>query len=220
MEISPLMLARLLLYSFLWGMAVGVLYDLCKIVRVLLGERYSGLKLEKMYNLKLPFVKRKVPFSAATDKGVKKYLKAFVVFSGDLLCVLIAFCGLIVLNFAYNDGDFRFFTVAGLLSGFLIYKYTVGRIVIFVSEPAAFIIKYAFCAFFVILCYPIEKILKLVIKNIRKLYFLYSFTLEKRRKKVYNIKEKIYLLELAKNGFIEQKFFVSDKDRKNGHSSG
>ncbi len=218
MEISPLMMARLLLYSFLWGGVTGAFYDACRIVRVFFGVRYANMRFGGLFEWRLPFIKKAISVGDKSDKIIGKCIRNAVIFTGDFASVLFAFGGLIVLNYAYNDGKFRFFTLAGLLVGFLIYYATAGKLVMLVSEPAAFIIKYVFCSIFLIFAFPIKKIFQIAVKNIRKLHFLYSFTLEKREKKVYNIEEKICLLEMAKNGFADKAHTVpqsvSEKSRR------
>ena len=83
-----------------------------------------------------------------------------------------------------------------------------------VCEPLAFLIKYTICAFFVILGYPIKLFLHFLLKFVRKICFLFRLTLEKRRKKVYNIKELDYLLEMAKNGFVKMQGFEPEKEEE------
>ncbi len=204
MEISPFLLAKLLLYSFFLGMLTGVFYDANRVIRIFLGERYKQGGFGRLYSIKLPFLKKEVSLTTASDKGIQKHIRGVVIFFGDMLTVLFGAVGVIILNYSYNDGTFRGFSVVGALVGFLLYYFSIGKLVILVCEPIAFLIKYTFCAFFVILGYPIKLFLYFLIKNVRKICFLCSFILEKRRKKVYNIKEKDFLLKLAKNGFVKK----------------
>ena len=206
MEISPLKLALLLFYSFLLGMGMGVFYDANRIIRVFFGVRYSKISFEGLYSLKLPFVKR--PISLKSNRGVRKFAQNAVIFAGDMLSLLIATVGIIVLNYSYNSGRFRFFTVIGTLVGFLLYYFTFGKLVMLISEPIAILTKYAFLSIFVIFGYPLMSFARFVAKNFKKCVFLCSFTLENRYKKLYNIYEKDYLLEMSKNGFLQ----IEDKD--------
>ncbi len=211
MEISPFMLAKLLLYSIAFGIAVGVFYDANRIIRVLLGERYAKRSFERLYSLKLPFVKREL--SVQKNRKINGVLKNIIVFFGDLFTLVFTGCGIVILNYSYNDGGFRGFSVIGVALGFAAYYFTAGKLIIFLLEPIAFLLKYCICAFFVFLGYPICVFLKFLIKNVRKMCFLCRFALEKRRRKVYNIKEKICLLEMAKNGFANNDLFGSGKER-------
>ncbi|MBQ5634604.1 MAG: hypothetical protein IIV11_06955, partial [Clostridia bacterium] len=68
----------------------------------------------------------------------KGFLQSLVINLGDLLCVLVAAIGLILINYGYNSGRFRFFTVAALAVGFIFYRLSIGRLLILVVEPLAF----------------------------------------------------------------------------------
>ena len=199
MEISPIMMAWLLLYSFLFGMAVGIFYDANRIIRAFLGISYSQKGLAARLDLKLPIVKRAVSLKKRSQYGVG--LKA-IIFFGDVFTLLVGALGIIILSYSYNNGDLRIFTVIGAILGFFVYYNTIGRLVIFVLEPLALCIKYLILSIFIIIGYPFFKFSKNIAKYIKKFVFLYSFTLEKRKEKLYNVKEEVYLLEMAKKGFL------------------
>ena len=146
MEISPILLAKLLLYSLIWGGTVGVFYDVNRIFRVLLGVRYSKKHFDSLYSLRLPFSKKEISLKNAADKTGGRFIKGATEFLGDFLSVTVAALGVVVLNYSYNDGRFRIFTVIGTLVGFLLYYFTLGRLVMLVCEPLAFLIKYTICA--------------------------------------------------------------------------
>ena len=204
MEISPILLAKLLLYSFFWGIATGILYDACRILRVLCGAMDVRMPKGKSISLKIPTVNRYI--SSERGKESRGFFKNVTIFFTDLASILAASVGLVVLNYGYNDGRFRFFTVIGALLGFLLYYFTLGKLTVGVLAPITFFIKYAFFSLFAILWSPFRFFAKIVIKNVRKTYFLCQIAIEKRRKKEYNIYEKVLLLELSKNGFIGDLF--------------
>ncbi len=201
MEISPVLMAWLLLYSFFFGTVVGVFYDINRVIRVFLGIRYSKRAYKRMSQLHLPIVNKPVTLKERERVGVA--LKA-VIFIGDTLSVLFGAVGIIVLNYSYNSGSFRFFGLVGAVLGFLAYYYTVGRLVMGILEPLVLGIKYLFLSFFIVFGYPFLKFSKFIAKTVKKIVFLYSFTLEKRREKLYNVREEVYLFEMAKNGFLNK----------------
>ena len=201
MEISPIKLAMLLFYSFLFGIGMGAFYDANRIIRVFCGCRYSENRFEKLYLLKLPFINR--PITRKSNRGFRKNVQLAVVFLGDMICVVVSAIGILILNYAYNSGRFRFFTVFGVLIGFLLYYFTVGKLIMLISEPIAILIKYVFLSFLVIFGYPFKTFFCFAVKKLKKYVFLYSFTLENRAKKLYNIEEKKYLVEMSKNGFFD-----------------
>lgn len=190
MEISQTLLALLLFKSFVFGGICGVFYDLNRIVRVLFGVKYSKKAYDKLYAVKLPIVRKKV--SMGEKSGA---LQAIVINVGDFLCVIFAAVGIIILNYAYNSGRFRFFTVIGMGVGFIIYRYTVGKLVIAVAEPIAFIFKYFLLSIILIFSCPFVKAGSHIGKFVKKIIYLYSFTLEKKKKELYNIDEKVFATE-------------------------
>ena len=147
MEISPIMMAYLLLYCFLLGMAVGVFYDLNRIIRFFLGVRYSRRDFERLYSLRLPLIKKPIRVKQRKRLGI---LCAAVVFIGDLLTLLLGTLGIIILNYSYNYGELRAFTVIGAIVGFAVYYNSLGRLVMLFSEPLSICIKYGFLSFFII----------------------------------------------------------------------
>jgi cell division protein FtsB len=107
--------------------------------------------------------------------------------------VLVAAIGLILINYGYNSGRFRFFTVAALAVGFLFYRLSIGRLLILLVEPLAFICKYLFLSICDLLYLPLRKFCILIYKFVKKIFSLYIFTLENKIKKLYNIREEVFL---------------------------
>lgn len=188
MEISQITLAIMLFYSFLFGIAVGVFYDLNRIVRVFFGVRYTKRAYGRLYGIRLPVSKREMVMGKS-----KGFLQSLVINLGDLLCVLVAAIGLILINYGYNSGRFRFFTVAALTVGFLFYRLSIGRLLILLVEPLAFICKYLFLSICDLLYLPLRKFCILIYKFVKKISSLYIFTLENKIKKLYNIREEVFL---------------------------
>lgn len=188
MEISQITLAIMLFYSFLFGIAVGVFYDLNRIVRVFFGVRYTKRAYGRLYGIRLPVSKREMVMGKS-----KGFLQSLVINLGDLLCVLVAAIGLILINYGYNSGRFRFFTVAALAVGFLFYRLSIGRLLILLVEPLAFICKYLFLSICDLLYLPLRKFCILIYKFVKKIFSLCIFTLENKIKKLYNIREEVFL---------------------------
>ena len=196
MEISPILLATMLAYSFELGIVAGIFYDAQRVIRAFFGIGACDTTLV----WKLPIIKKEI--TLAKEEKVSGAAKKILVFFGDFLSVAFAGVGVIIINYSYNNGQFRFFTVIGALVGFICYFLTVGRLTERFLAPLSFFLKYCILSFFVILGYPFKLFLDFIIKFVVKIYFLFKIILEKRRKRVYNINEKICLLHLAKNGFL------------------
>lgn len=194
------MMAYLLLYSFFFGMAVGVFYDANRVIRVFCGVRYSKRIARRMSRMRLPFCKKEVGIKEKTGVG---WGGRCVIFLGDVLTFLFGALGIIILNYSYNYGSFRVFTAIGAIVGFVLYLNTLGRLALLVLEPFALCVKYAILSLFVIFGYPFFKIGKFIAKTYNKIVFLYRFTLEKHREKLYNVREEVYLFEMSENGFLK-----------------
>ena len=89
MEISQLSLIFLLFFSSLWGCLIGLLDNVNKALRIFVFENFELSKL----------------------KAKKAFFITFVFFQ-DFFFILIAFVGIILLNFYFNNG----FSFCGLLS--------------------------------------------------------------------------------------------------------
>ncbi|MBE6592375.1 MAG: hypothetical protein E7642_00090 [Ruminococcaceae bacterium] len=212
MEISQVILSLLLLYSFFFGAIVGMFYDGCRMLRVLAGKRYSKRGYKRIEAWRLPIIKRTL---APKSESV---WQSAVTFFGDILCVLFCTAGIIVLNYSYNSGRFRFFTVLGVLAGFFVYKYTLGRLVMLVAEPLVVVFRYLAVSIFILFCAPFLKFGYILYEFVKKINSLYSFTLEKKRKKLYNIDGGVFANEDEPKGsrFADLKTSLHIKKKENG----
>ena len=108
MEISPFLLAKMLFVSFLFGIQAGIIFDALKALRGMFFGEIKSKKLQKFYNAKLPFSKR--DFYKKTAKE-KKLLKNVYIFISDFLWVIYSFISIMIINYSYNNGGIRFFTI-------------------------------------------------------------------------------------------------------------
>ena len=85
MEISPLILAELLICSFLFGVFMGAVNDVHRIIRVFFGVRYSKKHFDKLYARKIRIINRSVGNSAGnrTHKrfGILIFFQDIVLFA-------------------------------------------------------------------------------------------------------------------------------------------
>ena len=111
MEIFPDVLAKMLLVSFLFGGQLGMIFDIGRVLRLLFIGAPISSKLKGLYASRLPFSKRAM--TARDDRKSRKILLNITVFLTDFLFSAYAVIGLVVINYAYNDGKFRIFTLIG-----------------------------------------------------------------------------------------------------------
>lgn len=200
MEISPLSLSFLLLYSFVFGAFLGVFHDANRIVRIFCGVHYSEKRFKSLYARRLPIVHRSL--SVKETKGLRKGALNLLIFFQDILLFLVGAVGLVILHYEYNSGRFRFFSLLAMVVGFLLYYFTLGKLVMFFSEAIVFVIKATFLIVFDCILRPIRAIGRFLSKNLKKIGIFYQIFLEKRRRKLYNINKKKRLLTDAKKGFV------------------
>lgn len=162
MFITPLsQLLRLLLYTFLLGIALGALYDLFRIFKVaVLGGRQSERRkketpasgkrragAEKGDRREAGAKKRGQSRENAPAAGQTKRLRknagssflrelpAFLLhFLTDLLFFLIAAAVTVIFFYAFHRGKIRLSAIFSLAAGFALYYFTVGRLVYALAE--------------------------------------------------------------------------------------
>ncbi len=187
MEISPILQARLLLYCTLTGVASGCLYTALKIVGFLFGGDYK-LHSKRMPKKSIFSKKEEVKNSDCNasffaQKTVIRFIVDFATLTVSGVCVIL-------LNYSYNSGRFRFFGVLGWFLGFAFYYFLLKKAVEPALEKIIFLFRWLFCSIFVTFSYPFRKILVFFVEKIKKLLFLCSFTIANIKKKVYNNKKK------------------------------
>lgn len=201
MEISPYMLMLLLIYSFFFGMSVGALNDINRIIRAFLGVRYSKYSFDKLYSKKLPFVKK--PLERKEIGVAKRRILSFIIFIQDILLFVYFGCGIVVVNYYFNRGQFRLYTIAAALAGGALYYFTLGKIVMAISEAIIFFIRGAFKVVFFIIFYPISLIFKKIFGAIKKMCIKIKTSLAKKRDIRYNESRQNELAALARRGFFD-----------------
>lgn len=138
MVVEQIKLAEILLCSVVFGILIGVVYDVFRIRR----RYFSVTKKEN------------------ASKKWRKLAENVIVFFEDILFSLICSVLFCILLFYLNSGRFRGLTVVGMFFGFAVYYNTLGRAVMyFAGTVIAFLRKAAG----VIIGIIVKPILKLVI---------------------------------------------------------
>lgn len=208
MEISPYELTRLLFYSFVFGMVMGCLHDVNRIIRIFFGIRRTGKIFEKLYEIDMPFRKGKRMLRERKKAG--RSIEIIITFLGDILWWLFAAVGIILLNYFFNKGVFRAFTVFGMAVGFVLYYFTLGKLVMMLAEAIVFALKYTFFALCGVLGYPFCIFLRIFLKIFKKAAYLLGNSLEKWRKKMYNIMGRKKMLQKASRAFLDKRLLDNE----------
>ena len=196
MELSWIKLTTLLIVSFIFGCALGVLFGINKIVTSVFTLPSQALRLSfisKMMNIK----------SSENIGKVKKIFSITISFFQDIFCMLVFAIGVILLNYYYNDGKIRGFAFLGMLIGFVLYNVTLGK-------PVNHILKHVFIIFIkcVDCCFQLTILpIKLFFTTVFYLCVKFYQSIKKRIAKMinmrYNVKETQRLTKLAKIGFLD-----------------
>ena len=121
------------MHAVFLGIMLGAIYDGLRISRVFLGARYSRRMADRLRRKKLPLL------SPPKERRESPFLGA-VIFVEDLFFAIFGSVAFILMQYAANNGKFRLLAVLFTIAGFFIYRATVGRIVMLLSEIIVFFI--------------------------------------------------------------------------------
>ena len=203
MEISPIALAMWCAYAFLFGIALGVAHDACRLLYIMCGRSCGSARFDAWYEKPLPIIHRPI----RTRKKGKVWHVGIVALTivGDILFFIVAALGTVLLQYEHNSGTFRVFALLCEIVGFFAYYFTIGKLVMMLSEGIVFCLKALFLIAFFIISYPFRRIFCFFNKKIKKFITNLQQALAKKRKKLYNKNIKIQLLREAEFGFLERK---------------
>ena len=170
MEISPIQLLFLFLYSCFFGGVLGLLHDLNQLVRMMLGGPISSHGKKLWYETRLPLIGRPLRYTQA-KKGMQICLSGLTFFQ-DVFLFLAAGAGTVILNYYLNDGRFRIYTVLGIAIGFTLYRLTLKRIILPMGEYILFCLLATCGMAFYILSYPFLFFVRFVLFILEFLFFL------------------------------------------------
>ena len=199
MGISPLLLFRMLYYSFFWGMIVGVLNDLNKAISILLFKKATGFKFINQIIGKCFKQKEKAKAICASK------MQTIVVFFGDVCLSVIYGFGLIFLNYSFNNGTFRFFSVPVSLLGVIIYHFSVGKIIDKLLFFVCNMIKSILVAVIVLIFYPILYFLRKIYRFSKKSFAFFEKTIANYKEKRYNNYVINKITKKSLNAFLNSK---------------
>lgn len=243
MEISPYLLAAMLLCSLLCGLALGMLYDVFRIFRIMTGtEHQTGgyprkdkkegstarhFDKSRKYPEVLPVPKFMRPVYGSTvritgilnrEKNGKRHclrsiLLQLLLFFEDILFFLIAGCVIALLLYYTNDGQFRGMAVFGVVSGFVLYYFTVGKLVISVSRALVFAIKAVLAYTILLVAFPSALLFKALKLVTQKIHGRFRTVRYRKRSAAFTERQIAELCKRAGNGFLDLPY----TDRENGN---
>jgi|GEM_PF-2310325 len=153
MEISTKVQLIITLYAVIVGAGIGVIYDVIRITRVFSGVTKT-VRQRKLETRRLPLVGAFVSirslagFKEKADEQRSRTLKFTsaiykntAIFIGDILFFFIVSPIFTVFIYYANSGKIRWYLLTGALVGFVLYYFTVGRIVMLFSGTIVFVVK-------------------------------------------------------------------------------
>ena len=139
MEISQRLLGMLFVWAVLLGFALGGVYDVLRITRILCGVHYAGRPLQSASGAVDASL---APSSPPTfRRRLSRILRTLLIFAEDLLFGVVCGISLIILLYYTNDGQFRALSVCGMACGFFVYYHTLGRLVMLFSEVIVYALR-------------------------------------------------------------------------------
>lgn len=178
----------MILYSAAIGAMLGVIYDVFRIIRIAvsLGEKQK-------------------PKSNGKRAKIREAVSFVVIFIEDVLFFIIAAIITILFIFMVNNGQVRLFAVTGEIFGFLLYYFTVGRIVLKLAERIIALIKYVFSLLYRYVVLPPIRLVRYIIFKIKSAvlwvirYFRAVYI--RRKLRAYTQKEMARFISLAETGY-------------------
>ena len=156
MEISQFSFVLLAVYSVFFGAILGGAYDVLRIIRVLLGAERNEKSQNKLRDVVLPIIKRKA-YPQRMHKLSGVLLNIWIAI-GDVIFALSCGALAVLISYAYNSGRVRAVIFIGLGVGFLLYYFTVGKLVMKASELVAFVVRSVLVYIFEAVRFVIKKI--------------------------------------------------------------
>lgn len=198
MQVQPIELFRLLMSSFMVGVALGVLYDVLRIGRVLIGmNHYTSAATVPAFCPK--FCKRREKKSRT--RFVKILLNILLGVQDILFCLTMGAAAAVLL-FYHNNGEFRGFVIIAILAGLAVYLMTVGKLVINASEYVVFAVKTAILYIVYYMTWPFIALFRLLLNQARRIVARIQSRREKKQIARYHAKHIQLLTELAATGFL------------------
>lgn len=195
MEVSILDQLYVFCMSLIIGVALGALYDIVRMWRAFLGIRYVNKFTEKLKLLRLPLIKNPL----LKEKKQNDRAQGILLFITDIIYFLIVTLIMIIFVYSVSGGVVRWFIFVGAMMGLLIYYFTIGKIVISVSEYIVFFVRivWAYVVYFV--TYPFLPIINKIKRIFRRLKTKITEKIKRHQKPKTPYKTRKNIYEIGKN---------------------
>ena len=210
-RIDPERLMGMLLWGIVCGIGLGLVWDVIRITRVLLGVNYPSRGVGRLYACSLPLLGKKVSRPSATEMLWQRILRGAAILTEDFFFGILWGIVMTLLIYFTNDGIPRAMAPVGMLSGFLLYYHTVGRLVLLTMEGIIFVLRAAGCYAVAILLFPFRLLIRLWRLTLGAYLSKTAARLQRRRAEKYHEKMLAELRMHAECGWLS-----GNRKRKGG----
>ncbi len=152
------------LYAIVVGIVLGVLYDVFRIQRISMSRDYHFTVMRKREN-------NSKTLNLLTNFLLSDKLKSVIIFIEDVAFFVLSAVIVIIFIYQSNSGIIRWFELSGAVLGFILYYFTVGRLVVSLSEYIIFAVRWVIGTVFKYTLLPvitlIYKLLSVVFKALK-----------------------------------------------------
>lgn len=147
------------------GIVIGMIYDIFKFFRILSGLEFSSRIQDKVESLKLPIIKN-IKMKKGKFSDIKEKILYFI---WDLLFFIAITPVMQIFIHVSSSGIVRWYIIIGALLGYIIYYFTISKVISVIYEYILLAIKIilTYIMFFVKL--PLEKFRSILINELKKL---------------------------------------------------
>ncbi len=180
------------------GLVFGLIYDCVRIIRKLIIGDFSPKFQEKMSNKVFPKITN--PLKKQNKKG--RISKQVITAIFDFLYCFIITLPLTIFIHVVNSGNVRWYILAGVFGGILIYLFTIGKLTLLINEYIIFYIKIILSYLKYYILKPIKALIKKIKDKSSKLISKHKNRAKKRKTKLKNEEKKNARKTLISSGKI------------------
>ena len=137
-------LAQMLVYSFVLGVFLGVVYDFFRIRRLIF------------------YCEKNTKANTSIFHRQRRLVEEIVIFIEDVLFWLISAVAMCIFIYYINSGRFRGVAIFGAVIGFFVYYKTIGKVVMLLSGCIINFLRASFRLLIRFTLYPVGKLLRYV----------------------------------------------------------
>ncbi|MBE6671491.1 MAG: hypothetical protein E7593_04730 [Ruminococcaceae bacterium] len=137
-------LAQMLVYSFVLGVFLGVVYDVFRIRRLAF------------------YCEKNTETTASIFHRQRMFIEEIVIFIEDVLFWLISTVSMCIFIYYVNSGRFRGVALIGAVIGFFVYYKTIGKVVMLLSGCIINFLRAAFRLLIRFTLYPVGRMLRYI----------------------------------------------------------